>query len=315
MLLVTGGAGFIGSGFLHYLKRVTDEEVIVLDSLTYAGNEEYIPDNYEFVWCDISDKEHVDYVFDKFNPRKVFNFAAESHVDNSIRDVTPFINTNITGTVNLLSASVTVGVEKFHHISTDEVYGSLEFGEDKLFTEQTPYDPRNPYSATKAAAEHMVKTWYNTYGLPYLITSAANNYGPRQHHEKLVPKVVCNALENKVTNMYGGGQQIRDWIHVDDHCDAIWELDKQNILNEKFNIASGNEVPNMEITKKILDILDKPHSLIGVSHERPGQDQRYGTDFSKLRERTGWSPKIDFDEGLRKTVDWYHKYFNLIGIE
>ena len=161
----------------------------------------------------------------------------------------------------------------------------------------------------------MVKTWHNTYGLPYLITSAANNYGPRQHHEKLVPKVICNALENKVTNMYGGGQQIRDWIHVDDHCDAIWELDKQNILNEKFNIASGHELPNMEITKKILDVLGKPHSLIGVSNERPGQAQRYGTDFSKLRERTGWSPKIDFDEGLKQTVDWYHKYFNLMGIE
>ena len=161
----------------------------------------------------------------------------------------------------------------------------------------------------------MVKTWYNTYGLPYLITSAANNYGPRQHAEKLVPKVVLNALENRVTNMYGGGQQIRDWIHVDDHCDAIWELDKQNVLNEKFNIASGNELPNMEITKKILDVLGKPHSLIGVSNERPGQDQRYGTDFSKLRERTGWSPKIDFDEGLRNTIDWYHKYFNLMGIE
>ena len=305
MLLVTGGAGFIGSNFLHYLLTVTDEEVVVVDSLTYAANKEYVPSQYTLVNCDIGDKEHVDEVFAKYKPRKVFNFAAESHVDNSIKNVDPFIRTNITGTCNLLRASVDNDVHKFHHISTDEVYGSLEYDDTKLFSEDTPYDPRNPYSASKAGAEHMVRTWNNTYGLPYLITSAANNYGPRQHPEKLIPKVIDNALNNRVTNMYGGGQQIRDWIYVEDHCRAIWTLDEQNILNDKFNISAGHELPNIEVTKKILSILDKPHTLIGTSNERPGQDQRYATDYSKLRKKTGWIPKAKFDEALKDTVEWY----------
>jgi len=302
--LVTGGAGFIGSNFLYFLKNVTDDRIIVLDNITYAGKESNIPSGVEFIWCDISDKEHVDYIFKKVKPTKVFNFAAESHVDNSIRDVTPFIKTNIIGTTNLLSSSVAVGVEKFHHVSTDEVYGSLDF-DDSLFTEKTPYDPRNPYSATKASAEHMVRTWNNTYDLPYIITSSSNNYGPRQHPEKLIPKVIQNAMNDTVTNMYGGGHQIRDWIHVLDHCAAIWSLDEKKVINDKFNIGGGCEVTNMDITKKILDILDKPHSLIGQSDERPGQDQRYGTDFSKLTEKTGWFPGVEFNRGLAETVKWY----------
>ena len=308
MLLVTGGAGFIGSNFLHYLLTVTDEEVVVVDSLTYAANKEYVPSQYTLVECDIGDKEHVDEVFAKYKPRKVFNFAAESHVDNSIKNVDPFIRTNIIGTCNLLRASVNNDVHKFHHVSTDEVYGSLEYDDTKLFTEDTPYDPRNPYSASKAGAEHMVRTWNNTYGLPYLITSAANNYGSRQHPEKLIPKVIHNALNNKVTNMHGGGHQIRDWIYVEDHCRAIWTLDEQNILNDKYNISAGHELPNIEVTKKILDILGKPYSLIGTSNERPGLDQRYATDYSKLRKKTGWVPKAKFDNALKDTVEWYlHK--------
>ena len=305
MLLVTGGAGFIGSNFLHYLLTVTDEEVVVVDSLTYAANKEYVPSQYTLVNCDIGDKEHVDEVFAKYKPRKVFNFAAESHVDNSIKNVDPFIRTNIIGTCNLLRASVDNDVHKFHHVSTDEVYGSLEYDDTKLFTEDTPYNPRNPYSASKAGAEHMVRTWNNTYGIPYLITSAANNYGPRQHPEKLIPKVIHNALNNKVTNMHGGGHQIRDWIYVEDHCRAIWTLDEQNILNYKYNISAGHELPNIEVTKKILDILGKPYSLIGKSNERPGLDQRYATDYSKLRKKTGWIPKAKFDEALKDTVEWY----------
>ena len=309
MIIVTGGAGFIGSNFLHHLTRVTDEEVVVLDNITYAANESYIPSQHKFIWCDISDAEHVEYIFNKVKPTKVFNFAAESHVDNSIKDVTPFISTNITGTVNLLRSSVTHEVEKFHHISTDEVYGSLEYGEEGLFTEKTPYDPRNPYSATKAAAEHMVRTWYNTYGLPYLITSSSNNYGPGQHEEKLIPKVIKNALNDEITYMHDGGQQIRDWMHVDDHCCAIWTLDEKKVLNDKFNIGGGCEVQNIEVTRKILDMLNKPHSLIGVSNDRPGVDKRYGTDFSKLTERTGWVPQIPFDAGLGGTVRFYmNKY-------
>ena len=305
MLLVTGGAGFIGSNFLHYLLTVTDEEVVVVDSLTYAANKEYVPSQYTLVNCDIGDKEHVDEVFAKYKPRKVFNFAAESHVDNSIKNVDPFIRTNIIGTCNLLRASVDNDVHKFHHVSTDEVYGSLEYDDTKLFTEETPYDPRNPYSASKAGAEHMVRTWNNTYGLPYLITSAANNYGPRQHPEKLIPKVIHNALNNKVTNMHGGGHQIRDWIYAEDHSRAIWTLDEQNILNDKYNISAAHELPNIEVTKKILDILDKPYSLIGKSNERPGLDQRYATDYSKLRKKTGWVPKAKFDNALQDTIKWY----------
>ena len=305
MIIVTGGAGFIGSNFLHYLTRVTDEEVVVLDNITYAANESYIPSQHKFIWCDISDAEHVEYIFNKVKQTKVFNFAAESHVDNSIKDVTPFISTNITGTVNLLRSSVTHEVEKFHHISTDEVYGSLEYGEEGLFTEKTPYDPRNPYSATKAAAEHMVRTWYNTYGLPYLITSSSNNYGPGQHEEKLIPKVIKNALNDEITYMHDGGEQIRDWIHVDDHCCAIWTLAQQKVLNDKFNVGGACELQNIEVTRKILDMMGKPHSLIGVSNDRPGVDKRYGTDFSKLTERTGWVPQIPFDAGLAGTVSFY----------
>ena len=305
MILVTGGAGFIGSNFLHYLHKVTDERVVVLDSLTYAANEKYIPDHCEFIWCDIRNEDHVNYLFNKHRPNKVFHFAAESHVDRSIGNSNPFISTNINGTINLLNASLDVEVEKFHHISTDEVYGSLEYDDTELFNEKTPYDPRNPYSATKAAAEHFVTSWYNTYGLPYLITSSSNNYGPGQHEEKLIPKVVTNALKDKITYMHDGGEQIRDWIHVEDHCEAIWTLDKQNVLNDKFNIGGACELPNIEVTKKILDILEKPYSLIGVSNDRPGVDKRYGTDFSKLTKRTGWVPKIKFDEGLQETVNFY----------
>ena len=304
-IVVTGAAGFIGSNFVHFLLNVTDEEIVVIDNLTYAANKDYVPRQATFIECDISDQEHVDEVFQKHKPSKVFNFAAESHVDASIANVDPFITTNIIGTVNLLRSCVKYNVQKLHHVSTDEVYGSLEYGSEQLFREDTPYDPRNPYSASKAAAEHMVKAWHNTYGLPYLITSAANNYGPRQHKEKLVPKVIDNALNNRVTNMYGGGQQIRDWIYVEDHCNAIWTLDQQNIINDKFNIASGCELPNIVITKKILDLLDKPYSLIGVSNDRPGQDQRYGTNFSKLSNRTGWIPQKNFDVGLKETVNWY----------
>ena len=177
--------------------------------------------------------------------------------------------------------------------------------DNSLFTEETPYDPRNPYSATKASAEHMVKTWNNTYGLPYLITSSSNNYGPKQHPEKLIPKIINNALNDKVTNMYGGGHQIRDWLHVYDHCKAIWTLDEQKVINSKFNVGGGCEVPNIEIAKKILNIMNKPCSLIGQSDERPGQDQRYGTDFSKLTAATGWTPSVNFEDGLKETIEWY----------
>lgn len=307
MFLVTGGAGFIGSNFLHYMKKVTNEKVIVLDNLTYAADLRFIPEGpqFEFVWCDITNENHVDYIFRKYKPRKVFHFAAESHVDNSITNYRPFLESNVVGTINLLNASLAVDIQKFHHISTDEVYGSLEYEDTELFTEETPYDPRNPYSASKAASDHYVRTWHNTYGLPYLITNCSNNYGPHQHSEKLIPKVIFNALKDEVTYMYGGGQQIRDWLYVYDHCRAIWMLEEQRVMNDRFNIGGECELQNIEVTKKILDILGKPHSLIGVSNYRPGQDKRYGMSFEKLTQRTGWIPHFDFDAALKMTVDWY----------
>jgi dTDP-glucose 4,6-dehydratase len=309
MFLVTGGAGFIGSNFLHYMRKVTNEKVIVLDNLTYAADLGFIPDDpqFEFVWCDITNENHVDYIFKKYKPRKVFHFAAESHVDNSIKNYRPFLESNVVGTINLLNASLAIDIQKFHHISTDEVYGSLEYEDTELFTEETPYDPRNPYSASKAASDHYVRTWHNTYGLPYLITNCSNNYGPHQHIEKLIPKVIFNALKDEVTYMYGGGQQIRDWLYVYDHCRAIWMLEEQRVMNDRFNIGGECELRNIDVTKKILDILGKPHSLIGVSQDRPGQDKRYGMSFEKLTQRTGWIPHFDFDQALKMTVDWYLK--------
>ena len=307
MLLVTGGAGFIGSNFLHYLKKVTDEKVLVVDNLTYAADLQYVPGDpqFEFLWCDITNEKHVNHVFRKYKPKKIFHFAAESHVDNSIKNYRPFLESNVVGTINLLNASLAVDVEKFHHISTDEVYGSLELDSEDIFTEDTPYDPRNPYSASKAASDHFVGTWHNTYGLPYLITNCSNNYGYHQHVEKLIPKVIFRAIKDEVTYMYGGGHQIRDWLWVEDHCRAIWMLEEQGILNDRFNIGGDCELSNRTVTKRILEFMGKPIDLIGVSDERPGQDLRYGMSFDKLKQRTGWEPTMEFDEGLDRTIAWY----------
>ena len=307
MLLVTGGAGFIGSNFLHYLRKVTDEKVLVVDNLTYAADLRFVPEDpqFEFLWCDITNEKHVNHVFKKYKPKKIFHFAAESHVDNSIKNYRPFLEANVVGTINLLNASLLVDVDKFHHISTDEVYGSLELDSEDIFTEQTPYDPKNPYSASKAASDHFVVTWHNTYGLPYLITNCSNNYGYHQHIEKLIPKVIFRALKNEVTYMYGGGHQIRDWLWVEDHCRAIWMLEEQGILNDRFNIGGDCELPNRTVAEEILTYMGKSFELIGVSDERPGQDLRYGMSFDKLKRRTGWEPLMSFDDGLRKTIDWY----------
>ena len=314
-ILITGGAGFIGSHVVRrFVNNYENYHIYNLDALTYAGNLENLIDiekkeNYTFLKGDITDEVFINKIFKKYKFEQIIHLAAESHVDRSITDPLLFAKTNILGTMVLLNAFKKLWENNwddklFYHVSTDEVYGSLNF-DDSLFTEKTPYDPRNPYSATKASAEHMVRTWNNTYDLPYIITSSSNNYGPRQHPEKLIPKVIQNAMNDTVTNMYGGGHQIRDWIHVLDHCAAIWSLDEKKVINDKFNIGGGCEVTNMDITKKILDILDKPHSLIGQSDERPGQDQRYGTDFSKLTEKTGWFPGVEFNRGLAETVKWY----------
>lgn len=302
---VTGGAGFIGSNFLHYLKKVTDEEVIVIDNLTYAADEKYIPKHYTFEWCDITNEQHVNYLFDKYNPTKVWHFAAESHVDNSISNYRPFLESNVVGTINLLNASLKHDIEKFHHISTDEVYGSLEYDDTVLFSEKTKYDPRNPYSATKACSDHFVKCWHNTYGLPYLITNCSNNYGQHQHIEKLIPKVIINGMKDQVTYMHGGGQQVRDWLYVYDHCRAIWMLEEQGIINDHFNVGGSCELRNVDVTKMILDLIKKPYSLIGIDNGRPGIDKRYGMDHAKISRKTGWYPETPFDLGLRATVTWY----------
>tara|TARA_B100000965_G_scaffold2150_1_gene1704 strand:- start:350 stop:1291 length:942 start_codon:yes stop_codon:yes gene_type:complete len=305
--IVTGGAGFIGSNFLHHIKKLWSEEIVVIDNLSYAADLEYVPKDKQFVfeWCDISNQDHVNYLFRKYKPRKVFHFAAESHVDRSIKNYRPFLEANIIGTINLLNASIEVDVQKFHHISTDEVYGSLEYDSANLFTEDTPYDPRNPYSATKAGSDHCVTAWHNTYGIPYLITNCSNNYGPHQHIEKLIPLVVTNALKNEVTYMHGGGHQIRDWLHVHDHCRALVMLDDAKVVNEKYNIGGSCEMRNLDVTKMILDHMNKPNDLIGISHDRPGIDKRYGMDHSKITADLGWQPNISFDWGLRSTIAWY----------
>ena len=237
MILVTGGAGFIGSNFLHYLHKVTDERVVVLDSLTYAANEKYIPDHCEFIWCDIRNEDHVNYIFNKHRPNKVFHFAAESHVDRSIGNSNPFISTNINGTINLLNASLDVEVEKFHHISTDEVYGSLEYDDTELFNEKTPYDPRNPYSATKAAADLFIQSWARTHGLDYLIVRPSNNYGLYQYPEKLIPVTVRKLQRGKSIKLHNRGKPIRTWTHAEDTIDAMMLLFEKADRNRVYNIS------------------------------------------------------------------------------
>ena len=305
--IVTGGAGFIGSNFLHYIKKKWDNQIVVLDNLSYAADLEYVPNDRQFIfeWCDISNEDHVNYLFKKYKPKKVFHFAAESHVDRSIKNYRPFLEANVIGTINLLNASLEAEIQKFHHISTDEVYGSLEYEDTNLFKETTPYDPRNPYSASKAASDYFVTSWNNTYGLPYIITNCSNNYGPRQHVEKLIPLVVNNALSDEITYMHGGGRQIRDWLHVRDHCRALVMIDDAHIVNEKYNIGGSCEMRNLDVTKMILKYMKKPYDLIGISHDRPGIDKRYGMDHSKITTDLGWEPNIDFESGIKDTVRWY----------
>ena len=319
-ILITGGAGFIGSHFIEFIKTKTSSEIIVLDNLTYSANLKNIPDckQINFIWCDIVNEDHINYIFKKHQPNKVFHFAAESHVDNSIKNYRPFLETNVIGTINLLNASLLVDVEKFHFISTDEVYGSLDYDDKNLFKETTQIDPQNPYSASKASAEHYVKAWNNTYDLPYLITCSSNNYGIRQHQEKLIPKVVKHALNDKKILMYGGGEQTRDWLFVKDHCNAIWTLEEYGVINDKFNIGGNCEMENIKLTKMILDIMNKDSSLIEKCFEdniikycRPGQDSRYATDNTKITQRTQWKPLTHLDKELKDIVNWYRKYSDI----
>lgn len=306
-VLVTGGAGFIGSNFIHYMfKKYPDVKITNLDLLTYAGNLENLKDiagnpGYSFVRGDIADAKVVDEAAAGAN--YIVNFAAESHVDRSIEDPSVFIRTNIMGTQVLLDAARRHGIERYLQISTDEVYGSL--GPTGYFTEVTPLAPNSPYSASKAGADLLSAAYFETYGLPVLITRCSNNYGPYQFPEKLIPFFIKRLLNNQTVPVYGDGLNIRDWLHVEDHCSAIDAVLQKGSPGQVYNIGGNNEKTNMEITKLVLAGLNKPESMIEYVKDRLGHDRRYAIDSSKTRRELGWEPKIGFDEGIKQTIAWY----------
>lgn len=307
-LLITGGAGFIGSNFIKYmLKQYPDYEIVNLDLLTYAGNLENLKSDegkpsYTFIKGDIADREHVETIF-KQGADYVINFAAESHVDRSILNPDIFIQTNVQGTQVLLDLALKYEVRKFVQISTDEVYGTL--GEDGLFHETTPLAPNSPYSASKASADLLVRAYHETYGLPVNITRCSNNYGPYQFPEKLIPLMIIHALHDKPLPVYGDGLNVRDWLHVEDHCKAIDLVLHQGVNGEVYNIGGNNERTNIEIVRTILKYLNKPESLIKFVADRPGHDRRYAIDASKIRQELGWNPKYNFNDGIKQTIEWY----------
>ena len=324
-ILVTGGAGFIGSALVRHLIQSTSHQVLNLDKLTYAGNLTSLDDvvrsdRYSFVQGDICDRELLDLTLRQFQPDAVMHLAAESHVDRSIDGPAAFVETNVLGTYTLLEAcrAYWSGLEtrqrdvfRFHHISTDEVYGDLD-GTDTLFTEETPYAPSSPYSASKASSDHFVRAWGRTYGLPILITNCSNNYGPYHFPEKLIPLVIINALHGKSLPVYGDGQQVRDWLFVEDHARALLKVLEKGIVGETYNIGGHNELTNLEVVNAICALLDElvpsdaPHSdLIAFVTDRPGHDLRYAIDASKIERELGWVPEETFESGLRKTVEWY----------
>lgn len=306
MILVTGGAGFIGGNYLWE----TDEQIVCVDSLTYASNYNYISkllDNRKvtFYCADIRDSEAIKTIFNKHKPKYIVNFAAESHVDNSIKDCLPFVDTNILGTINLLQHSRNLdSLEKFIHVSTDEVYGSLELDSDDSFHETTQYQPNNPYSASKAASDHFVRAFHKTYGVPAIITNCSNNYGPGQNTEKFMPTIIKKAAKDQKIPVYGDGLNVRDWLFVKDHCYGINLVLEKGQIGEKYNIGGGTEVPNIELVKMILKTMNKPESLIEYVTDRPGHDRRYAINCDKIAE-LGYKPKFTLEEGIQKTIEWY----------
>lgn len=307
-LLITGGAGFIGLNFVYYVMENTDYTITNLDALTYASHpfvKDEFPENarYRFIQCDISNREALDQVFDRHYD-VIINFAAESHVDRSIENATPFIQTNITGTMNLLDAVRAGKAKKMIQISTDEVYGTLALDED-AFTEKTPLSPKNPYSASKAAADLLVQSYYNTYQIPVIITRCSNNYGPYQHLEKFIPKIITSALIEKPIPVYGDGQQIRDWLYVEDHCRAILAVLENGKAGEVYNIGGENEQPNLHVVTMILDYLGVDKNLIQHVEDRLGHDRRYAINYEKINRELGWKPQVKFEEGLIQTIQWY----------
>jgi len=302
-ILVTGGAGFIGSNLLHHLIDVVDEQIICVDNLTYAADYNQIKElPIKFYTTDIADEHNCEYIFKKHKPKAVFHLAAESHVDNSIKDCSQFIHTNIIGTVNLLKLSLKYEVDRFMHISTDEVYGTIE---EDSFTEQSNYNPRNPYSASKASSDHFVKAFHNTYGLPVIITNCSNNYGPRQYKEKLIPQTILNLLEGKKIPVYGDGKQVRDWLYVQDHCEALVEVWSRGRVGQKYNIGGECEVKNIDLVRMILSYLNMQEDMIEYVEDRPGHDRRYSTSISKVRHEIKWAPRFTLEQGLEKTIKWY----------
>lgn len=326
-VLVTGGAGFIGSAVVRHIIKNTQDEVLNIDKLTYAGNLESLIEvdqnpRYQFEQIDICDSEALTKAFNQFKPNLVMHLAAESHVDRSIDGPAEFISTNIVGTYTLLEVARKYWINlteqeqstfKFHHISTDEVYGDLE-GTTDLFTETTSYAPSSPYSASKASSDHLVRAWQRTYGLPTIVTNCSNNYGPYHFPEKLIPLVILNALDGKPLPIYGKGDQIRDWLFVEDHARALYKVVTEGEVSETYNIGGHNEKQNIEVVKTICKILDelRPQDnqqsyedLITFVKDRPGHDLRYAIDASKIKQDLGWVPDESFETGIRKTVEWY----------
>ncbi|MBD1378994.1 dTDP-glucose 4,6-dehydratase [Metabacillus arenae] len=307
-LLITGGAGFIGSNFISYLLKKTDYFITNVDLLTYAANSSMIKtfnksQRYRFIKCDISSDKELNQVFDQPYDA-IINFAAESHVDRSIEEATPFINTNIIGTFNLLEAVLNHKARKMIQISTDEVYGSLN-PDDPPFTEKTSLSSNNPYSASKASSDLLVRSYFQTHQLPLTITRCSNNFGPMQHTEKFIPKIIMNALHNKEIPLYGDGLNIRDWIYVEDHCRAIHMVLEKGVPGEIYNIGGSVEKTNLEVIKVILKELNKSEKLIKKVADRKGHDRRYAMDSSKIKRELGWSQVVSFEEGIQKTIKWF----------
>lgn len=324
-ILITGGAGFIGSHVVRlFVKKYPEYQIINLDLLTYAGNLENLNDiatasNYAFVKADITNSEQIEQVFKQYEISDVIHLAAESHVDRSIKDPLAFVNTNVIGTVNLLNVAKAYWIDNlnehvFYHVSTDEVYGSL--GSEGFFLETTPYDPQSPYSASKAASDHFVRAYGNTYGLNFVLSNCSNNYGPNQFPEKLIPLIINNIVNNKPLPIYGTGENVRDWLYVVDHARAIDVVFHKGVNGETYNIGGHNEWTNINVVRKLCQILDAKldrepgdnEKLITFVKDRAGHDHRYAIDATKIKEDLGWEPSLQFHEGLEKTVDWYLNY-------
>ena len=330
-LLVTGGAGFIGSAVVRHLIRETGATVVTVDTLTYAGHRENLApvaghSRHHFEQNDITDAPAMHRLFEEYAPDGILHLAAESHVDRSIGGPAAFVQTNVVGTQVLLEAARTYWEEqgqpedfRFLHVSTDEVYGEL--GETGAFTEETPYDPSSPYSASKAGADHLARAWHRTYGLPVLITNCSNNYGPYQHPEKLIPVVILNAVDGEPLPVYGTGENVRDWLYVEDHVRALLRVLHGGRVGETYNVGGDREKQNIAVVRRICDILDEKrpdalngshHDLITFVEDRPGHDWRYAIDASKIETELGWAPEVSFEEGLRRTVDWYVEHRNWV---